>query len=286
LNILTKISVVVLVLLVLLFCPVLITLATQQPNFKFLHEADKQQIALLSQNLSMSQVLQQRAMNEEAAEKGRREGAEAKLAGDTAKLTQQLEEEKARTGAQEGRLTSLDMTLKGFQQNLKDMNDRNVKLVADLDAQRAENNRKSEENRRLGDAFNRETLNVQTLQSQVNFLHEQNAQQQEKIAQLETKLASGGGVGGPGKAVEPTPATDITGTVTAVKGDIASINCGAAKGVKVGMVATISRGSEYVCQLEIKNVWTNEAAGVVIKKKLDPSKDDKFDISGEKGGSL
>ena len=61
--------------------------------------------------------------------------------------------------------------------------------------------------------------------------------------------------------------------------NIASINCGSAKGVKAGMVATVSHGPDYVCDIQITTVNTNDAAGLIVNKRMNPSKDDKFEIS-------
>jgi hypothetical protein len=134
LNILTKISVVVLVLLVLLFCPVLITLATQQPNYKHLYQTEQVQTKALSMDNSIHKVLEQRFMAEAAAEKTRADSAGTKLSAETGKLAQQLEEEKARAAALEARLASMDLTMKAFQQDMKAMNDRNLALVKSGDA--------------------------------------------------------------------------------------------------------------------------------------------------------
>jgi hypothetical protein len=289
LNILTKISVVVLVLLVLVFCPVLITMATQQPNFKDLHQKDQMRIALLTQDASQHMVLEQRWQTEAAAEKAKADAAVAGRDAEIAKVSRQLDDEKARCAALDARLTSMDLTMKAFQQDAKAMNDRNVKLVADLDKERAEVNNKAKEITRIQDGLNRQTLNAETYQHQADFLRDQLAQDEDKIAKLEEQLRTGhtGTAAGPaGEQPAPGVGPKVTGTVTAIKGDIASINCGSAKGIKVGMIATISRGADYVCSLQIQTVDTNQAAGIVIRKKLDPAAGDKFEIGAEKGGAL
>jgi hypothetical protein len=286
LNILTKISVVVLVLLVLVFCPVLITMATQQPNFKNLYQGELRHRALLEQDNNQNTVLLQRALAEAADQKGKADAAVTGRDADTGRLAKQLDEEKMRAAGMDARLTSMDLTMKAYEQDAKAMNDRNVKLVADLDKARADLNAKMMEITRIQDQLNRKALDAETFQHQCDFLREQLAQAEEKIKDLETRLASGGGKASGGAGGTGTGGTDIgpkvTGTVTAVKGDIASINCGSAKGIKVGMIATLSRGAEYVCSLQIQTVDTNQAAGVVIRKKLDPAAGDKFDISSER----
>ena len=79
-----------------------------------------------------------------------------------------------------------------------------------------------------------------------------------------------------------TQPADLTGTVTAVKGDIAAISIGSAKGVKKGMVAVVSRGAKTICEIQIEEVDINQSAGIITKKTENPEQGDKVTISGGK----
>jgi len=48
--------------------------------------------------------------------------------------------------------------------------------------------------------------------------------------------------------------------------------------VRKGMVATVSHGEKYVCQIQIEDVDVNQAAGVIVKKQLDPVAGDKIEF--------
>ena len=85
-----------------------------------------------------------------------------------------------------------------------------------------------------------------------------------------------------GAAPAATQPANVIGTVTAVKGDIASINVGSAKGVKRGMVAIVSRGAKFICEIQIEEVDINQSAGIITKRSQDPAMGDKVVIRGEK----
>jgi hypothetical protein len=182
----------------------------------------------------------------------------------------------------------MDLTQRQFEQDLKAMEARNVKLVADLDAERAEVNKKTDDIRRLGDALNKQTLDAETARRQADFLRDQLAQAEDKLTKLEATLSNRSGAAA-GVGVQPVAPDNtgeagvtIKGTIIAVKGDIASINIGYAKGVRKGDIADVSRGADYVCRLQIQDVDMNQAAGLIVSKKLDPAANDKIEISRQR----
>jgi hypothetical protein len=283
LNILTKISVVVLVLLVVLFCPVVIQVTTQGPNYKFKLESEQAKNEQLSQQARQNEMALRRAQIEIGLEKTRANTADAKLASDSAVLQNQLDQEKARAAVLETNLTKMEMTLKQMQQDSAAKETRNVELVKGLNDTRDEVNKKTDDIRRLNDQFNSQTLNAERYQRESDFLRQQLAQAEAKLEKLE----SGAGRGA-ASAVRPDegPSTggaapEIRGSLVTVQLDknIASVNVGATKGLKKGMIATISRGGKYVGELQIEDVYTNDAAGLITKKQMDPAAGDKIEIS-------
>jgi hypothetical protein len=284
LNILTKISVVVLVLLVVVFCPVLITMATQQPVWRAQTANGEARLALLQQDSRQKDVIIRRGQIDVARETERANAAQGQLAADRLALGRQLDDEKAKVADLLAKLGGMDMTLKKFQQDLSAMEKRNVDLVSALDAQRAEVNKKTEEIQRLASEVNQQTLLALKYQDDSTYQRQARAETEDKLQELEKRIKEGASGVGPSKgaaAPEP-PAGGIRGTVDAVKADIASVGIGAAKGIRSGMVATVSRGKDYVCQIQFTDVNPNSAAGVIAKRKMDPAAGDTFEIYSER----
>ena len=71
------------------------------------------------------------------------------------------------------------------------------------------------------------------------------------------------------------PATKISGTVTAISDNLASVNVGSAHGVKKGMKLILFRGDQFVGHLKVEQVRINECAGMVMNKQLDPMQGDR-----------
>jgi hypothetical protein len=237
LNILTKISVVVLVLLVAVSCPVFITQATQQPNWKFMYEGSQQQVQLLSQDHRHGQVALQRAQLERDREKGRADGAEAKLHGDVTDLQRQLGDEKVRNAQLDGKLSSMESVLRQLRDDMKAKEDRNIDLVGKLDAERADKNKIIDQFRKTSDDLNREKLTSEKYQREVDYLRGLLRDADDRNAILTAQIKDRGQTpAGTGKDDgKPKPPPDVTGTITAVKRDMASINIGSAQGMKIGM---------------------------------------------------
>ena len=63
---------------------------------------------------------------------------------------------------------------------------------------------------------------------------------------------------------------------------MASINIGSAKGIKKGMRLIVFREDNFVAHLQIELVDLNNAAGVIVNKRLEPRKTDKVKTRGER----
>lgn len=70
----------------------------------------------------------------------------------------------------------------------------------------------------------------------------------------------------PGKAQPATASTasgSIKGLIKEVKESLVTISVGSADGVKKNMTFHVTRGSEFICDINITNVDTNKSAGVL-----------------------
>lgn len=77
------------------------------------------------------------------------------------------------------------------------------------------------------------------------------------------------------RAAVPVPTTKITGTVTGVNNNLASINVGTAQGLKIGMQLIVYRGDQFVGRLKIEEIRVNDAAGIIVNRVKTPLQGDK-----------
>jgi hypothetical protein len=71
----------------------------------------------------------------------------------------------------------------------------------------------------------------------------------------------------------------ITGTITAVDDQLIAINVGSANGIKKGMKLILYRGGTFVGHIRIQQVKLAESVGLVIDKKMNPQSGDKATTS-------
>jgi hypothetical protein len=67
----------------------------------------------------------------------------------------------------------------------------------------------------------------------------------------------------------------ITGTISAVDNQLVAINVGSANGIKKGMKLIVYRGGTFVGHIRIQQVKLDESVGLVIDKKINPQPGDK-----------
>lgn len=123
------------------------------------------------------------------------------------------------------------------------------------------------------------TDRVKELSAEVAILDQQSKQRAEELASFrednrklrdQLKLGQAGQVTSTATptAVGVTPAVaagPVSGEVTEVKGTLVTLNVGSASSVREGMVMVVTRGNDYVCDLEVTgNVTANEAVGRIM----------------------
>jgi len=110
----------------------------------------------------------------------------------------------------------------------------------------------------------------------VRAMERQLQDRDERIKELESQVAGGGASGSAAAAVAAAvPQGQVTATITAVRGDHASINVGAAQGVARGQKLYIYRNASFVGYLRIDEADEAQAAGTIVDKQLDPTVGDK-----------
>ena len=121
---------------------------------------------------------------------------------------------------------------------------------------------------------------IENLTRSVSVLQVQAAQAAAEAKDLRERLKGIIGVGTPTVASVVTTGPKIEGTVTAVKANIASLNVGAADGVKKNMEFIIYRGADFVARLKVADVYPSTCAGIITSaRRRDVRKGDKASTS-------
>ncbi|MCJ7544851.1 MAG: hypothetical protein MUP47_09885 [Phycisphaerae bacterium] len=273
---LTKISIVVLVVLILLACPVFITQATVGPHYRQAYDRQELENQLLAQSVRAGELVVKQTTLE-------RDRLAAALTRDSGAMQTEIDQLKAELALARQRSAKLDNDLSlinGELAKLRADYESNTERTKTLTQQRDEGFAKiqmlNDESRRLTDLLKQTQLDMDRQGAIIKTLREQLVERDDRLRQLEQEH-------GVSTAAKPPPApgagarSDVTinGTVTGVRGDLASINVGSAKGVKPGMQLVIYRGSEYVAKLRVDQVDVGQSAGIISDKRLDPLQGDK-----------
>ncbi|MFA6134484.1 MAG: hypothetical protein WC869_10770 [Phycisphaerae bacterium] len=280
-GILTKISIVILLVLILLACPVFITQAMLTPTYLQGYQTKDMQAQILEQAVRLANLEVQKVKLD-------RDQLAARLTQDAGSMQTEMDNLKAALAGERSRSAKLENDLSSINAELSKMradNADNSKRTATLADQRDKDLKKIEalsaENRRLEELSKQTSLDLDRQSQIVSTLREQLVDREDRIKSLEGRLGSSGGAPGATVAAPEKPAAAaasevrINGTVTAVKGDVVSINVGSAKGVKAGMRLIIYRAGNYVGMLRVEQVDVGSAAGTTFNKLLDVAQGDK-----------
>ena len=275
-GILTKISIVVLVVLILLACPVFITQATVGPYYRQAYDRQQLEKELLAQSARFSELALKQTILE-------RDKLSADLTQDSGARQTEIDQLKAELALARQRSAKLDNDLSlinGELAKLRADYESNTERTKTLTQQRDEAFAKiqmlNDESRRLTDQLKQTQLDMDRQGAIIKTLREQLVERDDRLRQLEQQHGVSAAPR-PAATTGPVGRSDvaINGTVTGVRGDLASINIGSAKGVKPGMQLIIYRGSEYVAKLRIDQVDVGQSAGMISDKRLDPIQGDK-----------
>ena len=274
---LTKICVVILVVLVLLACPIFISMATVPYSFRQLRKEEKDSKEAVIVQAAHRELQLQRANEEIKAADARSKAASAKAFLEEQKLKASLEAAKLANSAFQDELAQLNARLTELSTGLDAERTQKALLSQQLAQTRQKNATLAEENRQVNEVLRQTKANFDRVEKQAVFLREEIAVREARIERLEEQLAAGGISTKDEEAavVSVGPGGAISGRIDIVREDLAQINVGSAKGVKPGMKLIISRGDQFVGYLRISEVDISSAAGFVVDKRLDPMKGDK-----------
>jgi hypothetical protein len=275
LNILTKISIVVLVVLVLVVSAAFITLATVTPAYRDAWQKEKNIAAMNALLANQKEAALQRTvqlLNKTDEDRLKAENAtiETKRAGDgqALKLQGDLDQEKRKSADLTAQVALLTVSVKSQVDLASAFKTANDKLKEQADALALENGKLQQKYQEVDGLAKRYEQQIVVDQENIK-----NLQDQLVVAKTAHVAPQPGAVEGAIAAGGDMPR--YSGTITAVKGDLASINIGSANGVKQGDKCYIYRGSQFIGYLRIERVDSNDSAGVVTEKQANPMQNDK-----------
>jgi myosin heavy subunit len=283
LNILTKISVVFLVVASLVAMPVFINLAVAHANYKQLYLDQKEAYKRLEavNTNRQEQVARLTAdLGKARSESNRQETVLKSRIDDLQREKTQLRLQLAST---DGKLDNINLKMASLSESLKTEQGLVAKIQGQLDDAWKDKTRQQKELIRMGELLKEERARADRLAKNSKVLREQAEDMKNTIEQLNDSIASTGQQ--PGTTVtddQALPAAaeqKITGTITAIQNNLASVNIGSAHGVRSGMKLIVYRGDQFVGNLMVEQVRVNESAGVVTDKRLSPQQGDKVTSS-------
>ena len=278
---LTKICVVVLVVLVIFACAIFIQYAVTVDNYKQAHLNEQ----------ARRKLADAKARNEElAAGVWRDLYQEEKRKGEGS--TAQFQTEIGQKDAQNARLSQLlaerEATIKeltaiktGMQNALNESLSLNKAQKKELDDQRSANIQLSDQLRGAQAKIDEYESKIELLNRTHRVLQEQIAEREQENKDLRAENQRLKEATAPVAKTPPVTGPKVEASITAVRGDIASLNVGSASAVKKGLEFIIYRGSEFVAHLQIEFVDTTTCSGIIVDAQRDVKVGDKATTSLE-----
>ena len=281
-SILTKICVVLLVVASLVASVVFTSLATVQPNWRASFEQEKQAYSRLEAKAREYMAETERLKAELTTARQGHTASQGKLQTELDQLRDQKRQLTVANAKLTADISRINLILEGMKATDTANSKTNEDLQKQLMAAYAENNKIRTSHNSTADALKREQAkydlvmkNLKIAQEQMADLQAQLREKVEEIADLRQKMGKST-VDETATTVAALPTGEkITGTVTAVDDNIASINIGSAHGVKKGMELIMYRGASYIGKLKVAEVRVSESVGMVTSKNQTPAPGDK-----------
>ena len=277
-SILTKISVVILVVASLVASVVFTALATVQPNWKHSFNQERQAYGRLEGRCQeyMASAVQARTKLTNASSDYSSKHA-------TAVDNLYAEQNKSRQLAIRNAEFASNATI--FATKLTELQrtvDKNLVTLQQYKTERDEARKTLTATSKQSSTLVDELANVQSINEQLQLnlkgAREAAAELQALLVQKDDtidKLRRSGAKTGTVATGEVLSGDPITGTITAVDNQLIAINVGSANGVEKGMKLIVYRGGTFVGQIRIQQVKLDESVGLVIDKKMNPQPGDK-----------
>jgi chromosome segregation ATPase len=279
LSILTKICIVLLVVVALLVTPIFIAQATVPANYRIAYERELQQKKAALQTSRQYQIAAVNARDQLTRIQKASSADKAELQREKAKLQRELDAKELRVAGLTGKLDQVQQSLEKLQIAYNKEIEYRDSIVSQLKECREDADDLRAQNRQLSNSLRQEQSQVARLKKALDLQEEIVAEKNREIEKLNEKITeyqrTGAVASREDGESEVTAPSNISGTVTAVRDNLASINIGSAQGVKEGMKLMIYRGDNFVSYLRIEEVRVDQAVGTIAGQQLQPMQDDK-----------
>ena len=286
---LTKICVVLLVVLVLFASVVFIHKAVADKNWKELALQQNRRATIAEAEARSQQLAAGMWANYFRAERTRADG----LAQTMAQRIETKDAEIERITGDRVAIVAIQNDLTAqltVAQNTINSQAEQVKILdKNLQAQRLDNIKQADQVRRQEEALKDFTAKLEIAERSARELSQQLAvkdaelkdntakmeQLENELRRLKALLPKGTAGTGEPRPVSAAGQPKLEGSVTAVQGDLASLNIGAASGVTRDMIFIVYRGADFVAHLRIAEVFASSSAGVIYDVQRDVKQGDK-----------
>lgn len=264
-SILTKTCIVVLVVVVLLACPVFIKQAMVTPNYKGLWEKEQRRSALLLQYGEHTRLALNKSQYERNEATKRADDADAAKLEDGAKAHADIVNLRLAKTEAEARARRLDVDNAVLANMAKDAMKRLDDALALNSQYRTKIAALGQANASIADLLAAARASLRSANELAKVYRDREAVAVRDLEEAKEVIAKYIAEKGPLKGgTDGQPGTvKIRATILAVREGIASINAGAAKGVKPGMRLVVYRNAQFVGWLKVIEVEAQEAAGLV-----------------------
>lgn len=277
-SILTKICVVLLVVASLVAAVVFTSLATVAPNWKFsyLQEKDAFKNLEVTTQAHMEQV--NRLRNELQEVSKAKSTTETDLISKYDKLAAEYSAVKIENADLQKNMTAIASNFKNVEIKLDAMEKTSQSQQKALKESWERERTYQSQNIQMSDSLKEMEGKNARLNQTVRYLQEQMESMRQSLAEKDKQIVEfkkGGAVAKVDTEEVTVSVPKVTGTITAVNNNLASINLGSVNGLKQGAKLIIYRGDQFVGHLKIEKVDSNESAGIIMDMRLTPKQGDK-----------
>jgi hypothetical protein len=269
LSTLTKILAVLLSLFAIFLCGLMVSYVGSANNYKTLYEGEQQaRQAIQAENLSLADRFKEQVAKTEALV-AKNDLEIQSLQDRINQLTVNLQQAEKLKLEYQSRADSWKGVMTGFEQSVSSMID-SLKLTRDqLENSRSDNIKIQKELDQKTASLYEKLVELQRLEAERRRILEQKTDLEKNITQLTGNTAAQpAGVVTPqvSSQAKPTPvvtASAINGLISEINESLVTLSVGTADGVEKGMVFHITRGSEFLCDVQVTDVDVNKCAGVL-----------------------
>ncbi len=278
---LTKVFIVVLAVLSVVFAAVTVAVVAQTDNWRDTAEKYKQSERIADTNLRYAHAVHAAKLATADDEKRVLQSEISDLQTEMQTVRREVAERRSEAAKASSEKSASDAINRGLLAQLQVTESARAEYRTQRDELEERGINLERRNIDLGDRVNELTAHIDVLleqkrqyEQQIHILRTENPKLSQRIGGTSTRLALEAPEGAAmSDVVALTPVADrtIRGQVDEISGKLITVTVGSADGVREGMVFVIHRDGQYVGDLKIDLVDPNESAGRVVRSSADPA---------------